>query len=332
MIGDGAYVGGRAAHAERSAGWTMNEVDARRRETLRRRALFVVLAIVVLAMPRTAEAQQAGKVWRIGFLGGGTATLFERQVEAVRLGLREQGYVEGRNIAIEFRWAEGRYDRLPALAAELVRLNVDVIITHGAPGTLALKQATSTVPIVMAVIGNAVEVGAVSSLARPGGNITGSSFLWEEITAKRVEIVKAALPRVSRVGVLVNPDNAAYKRVGLRSLEPLAQALDVKAQHLEVGRLDELDTAFSAAKTSTDAVVVSEEILVSTGDTPRRIADLAMKNRMPSVGFTDYAETGGLLGYGVNFFDLWRQSMSFVAKILKGAKPADSRARRTLQK
>jgi putative ABC transport system substrate-binding protein len=288
------------------------------------RRLFLLTALAgALTAPLAAEAQQAGKVWRIGFLGGATAARFDRQVEAARLGLREQGYVEGRNIVIEFRWAEGRYDRLPALAAELASLSVDVIITYGAPGTLALKQATSTVPIVMAVIGNAVEVGAVASLARPGGNITGFSFLWEELTAKRVDILKTALPRVSRVGVLVNASNAAYERTGLRSLEPLAQALNVKARPVMVGRLDELDAAFSAVKTEIDAVVVSEEILFSTGEAPRRIADLAMKSRMPSIGFTEYAEPGGLLGYGVNFLELWRQSMTFVAKILKGVKPAD---------
>jgi putative tryptophan/tyrosine transport system substrate-binding protein len=288
-----------------------------------RRAFFGMVAVVALAMPLAAEAQQTGKTWRIGFLGGGTAALFERNIEAIRLGLREHGYVEGRNITIEFRWAEGRYDRLPTLAAELVRLNVDVIITHGGPGTLALKHATSTVPIVMAAIGNAVEVGAVASLARPGGNITGASFFWEEIMAKRVDILKQALPRLARVGVLVNPESITYKLIGLRSLESLAQALNVKAQPLEVRRLDELDAALTLAKTQTDAVVVSEEILFYTGGTPRRIADLAIRSRMPSVGFTEYAEPGGLIGYGVDFFDLWRRSMTFVDKILRGANPAD---------
>jgi putative tryptophan/tyrosine transport system substrate-binding protein len=159
------------------------------------RRTFIVTAAGLLAAPLVGETQPpAGKVWRIGFLGGGTPTAFERQIEAIRLGLREHGYVEGKNITIEYRWAEGRYERLPSLAAELVRLNVAVIITHGGPGTLALKQATSTIPIVMAAIGNAVEVGAVASLARPGGNITGSSFLWEEVNAKRVDILKAGIP------------------------------------------------------------------------------------------------------------------------------------------
>ena len=187
-------------------------------------------------------------MWRIGFLGGQNAALFERQLEAIRLGLREHGYLEGRNITIDFRWAEGHYDRLPALAAELVGLKLDVIITHGGPGTLALKQATSTIPIVMAAIGNAVEVGAVASLARPGGNITGSSFLWEEVNAKRVDILRASMPNLRRVGVLVNPDSITYKLIGLRSLEPLTQPLNIKIDPLEVRRLDELDAALTVAK------------------------------------------------------------------------------------
>jgi putative ABC transport system substrate-binding protein len=288
----------------------------------RRRFLLTLLG-GALAAPLSTEAQQVGKVWRIGFLGAGRATSFERYIEAMRLGLREHGYVEGKSIMIEFRWAENRYERLATLAAELVRLNVDVIITHGGSGTLALKHATPTIPIVMAAIGNAVEVGAVASLARPGGNITGSSFLWEEVNAKRVDILKAAIPSLSRVGVLMNPDNMTARLIGLRSLEPLVQALKVKAQSLEVRRLEELDAAFTVAKTQTDAVVVTDEQAFSAGDAPRRIADLAMRSRVPSVGFKEYAEAGGLLGYGVDFFDLWRRSMTHVDKILRGAKPAD---------
>ena len=160
-----------------------------------RRTFIGSLAGGLLATPFAAEAQKAGKARRIGFLGVGTAARFEPQIGAIRLGLRDHGYVDGKNVTIEFRWAEGRYDRLPALAAELVGLNLDVIITHRGPGTLALKQATSTLPIVMAAIGNAVEVGAVVSLARPGGNITGSSFLWEEVNAKRVDLLKGGDPQ-----------------------------------------------------------------------------------------------------------------------------------------
>jgi putative ABC transport system substrate-binding protein len=209
------------------------------------------------------------------------------------------------------------------LAAELVSLNPGIIITSGTPCTLALKQATSTVPIVVAAIGNAVEAGAVASLARPGGNITGSTFLWEELTNKRVDILKAAVPRLRRVGLLHNPANTAYAPLMSRTIERLAQTLNVTAQPLQVRRLDELDAAFAGAKRIIDAVVVNEEGLFFGGGVPKRIADLAMQERLPSVGFTEYADPGGLMGYGVSFSDLLRRSMSFVDKILNGAKPAE---------
>ena len=164
--------------------------------------LAVVLAIS-LTLALAADAQQAGKVWRIGFLGSGTPTAWGRfGLEAIRLGLKDHGYVEGQNIRIEYRWAEDRYDRIPELAAELVRLNPDVIITYGTPSSLALKRATSAIPIVMCIIGNPVENAAVASLARPGGNITGSSFFSDEVTAKRLDILKTAHPALVRVGFL----------------------------------------------------------------------------------------------------------------------------------
>jgi putative ABC transport system substrate-binding protein len=284
--------------------------------------LAVVLTLSLALAPLAVEAQrQAGKVYRIGFLGVTTAALYERQIEELSLGLREHGYVEGRNVTIEFRWAEGRYDRLSGLAAELVRLNPDVIITHGGPGTLALKQTTSTIPIVMAIIGNPVEVGAVASLAHPGGNITGSSFLFQEVNAKRVDLLKAALPDLVRVGILVNPENVTMKFIGLRAEEQMAQALNVTVQRLEVRRLEDLDAAFKIAKTQTGAVVVSDEALFA--GVPKHIADLAVRNRVPSIGFTTFAEAGGLIGYGVDWFDIWRRAAIYVDKILKGAKPAD---------
>jgi putative ABC transport system substrate-binding protein len=279
-----------------------------------------MLGAAMLATPVVAEAQ--AKVWRIGFLGVANAAAFAPLIEAIWLGLRDHGYVEGRNVTIEFRWAEGRYDRLPALAAELVRLNPDVIITHGRPGTLALKQATSTIPIVMAAIGNPVEGGVVASLARPGGNITGSAFLSDEVTAKRLDILKAALPGLARVGLLSNPDNAGSTGTW-RAFEHTAQSLNVKVQRLEMRQLDSLDAAITAAKTQVDAFVVPDEQLFSSGGAPARIADLAIRNRLPSIGFTGYAESAGLIDYGVNFPALWRGSMTYVDKILKGAKPAD---------
>jgi putative ABC transport system substrate-binding protein len=287
-----------------------------------RRTFIGSLAGGLLAAPLAAEAQPANRVWRIGFLGAASAARFKPFLEAVRLGLRDHGYVEGKNIAIEYRWAEGRYDRLPELAAELVRLNPDAIITHGTPGTLALKRATTTIPIVMAIIGNPVENGAVSSLARPGGNITGSSFFSDEVTAKRLEILKAAQPALVRVGVLVNSQNVAGPGT-TRALESMAQALNVQAQLFDVRNPDGLDTALTAARAQNDGVVVSDEQVITTGDAPRRIADFALKNRLPSIGPANYAPVGGLVGYGVDSADVVRRSMAFVDKILKGAKPAD---------
>ncbi len=287
-----------------------------------RRAFISGVAAGLLAAPLAAEAQPAGKVWRLGFLGVADPARFASGVEAVRLGLRDHGYVEGRNITIEFQWAEGRYDRLPELAAELVRLGVDVIITYGTPGTLALKRATSTIPIVMAIIGNPVENGAVASLARPGGNITGSSFFSDEVGAKRLDILKTAQPALVRVGVLTNFHNIASDS-SKRKMDLLAQTLNVQAQHLDVRRPDELDAALMVAKTQSQGIVLTDEQTISVGDSPRRIADFALRNRLPSIGPAQYPQVGGLMGYGVDWTDVVRRSMAFVDKILKGAKPAD---------
>jgi putative ABC transport system substrate-binding protein len=287
----------------------------------RRRFLLTSLA-GALAAPLAVEAQLAGKVWRIGFLGAATLARFDRFIEAVRLGLRDYGYVEGKNVAIEFRWAEGRYDRLPELAAELVGLNVDVVITHGAPGTLALKRATSTIPIVMAIIGNPVENGAVASLARPGGNITGSSFFSDEVTAKRLDILKTAFSSLVRMGVQTTPQNVGWPGTR-RALDSMAQALNVQVQHLGVRSPDELDATLALAKAQSNGLVVSDEQVISVGDSPRRIAGFALSNRLPSIGPIDYPQAGGLIGYGVDVLHIVRRSMVFVDKILKGAKPAD---------
>src|SRR5512145_2591694 len=201
---------------------------------MERRTFIGVIAGSLLAAPLAAEAQGAGKVWRIGFLGSGTPTGWGGPgIEAIRLGLRDHGYAEGRNIRIEYRWAEDRYDRIPELAAEIVRLNPDVIITYGTPSTLALKRATSAIPIVMAIIGNPVEIGAVASLARPAGNITGSSFFSDEVTAKRLDILKTAHPALVRAGVLSSSRNIAMLG-GQRAMASIAQSLNVQLQILDV--------------------------------------------------------------------------------------------------
>jgi putative ABC transport system substrate-binding protein len=283
--------------------------------------LLVALACSLLAAPLTAKAQQPAKIYRIGLLGAISPSAYAPFIEAFRQGLRDLGYVEGKNIVIDSRWAEGRYERLPDLAAELVRLKVDVIVTHGPPASRAAKEATTTTPIVMALVGDAVATGLVASLARPGGNITGSSFFLPELSAKRLELLKEAIPGVTRVAVFVNPGNPTFPPA-LKAMELTAGSSGVELQQVKVRAANEIEGAFAAmAKRRAHALVVIEDALFSAH--ARRIAELATKSRLPTMGFTEYAEAGGLMSYGVNRSDLWRRAAVFVDKILKGAKPAD---------
>jgi ABC-type uncharacterized transport system substrate-binding protein len=287
---------------------------------IRRREFITLLGGAAAAWPLAAQAQQAGRTYRIGFLGGADPIGYAAQLEALRLGLQDHGYVIGRNVEIEYRWAEGSYERLPALASELVALNVDLIITQGTPAAVAAKQATTTIPIVMAVVGNPIETGIVTGLARPGGNITGSSFFHPELNGKRLELMKTLSPGLARAGALVHPDNTAMAAV-LRAMEEMARALNITLQRVEVRALEELDGAFALAKTQVEALIVVDEglFIANAG----RIAQLAIKSGLPSIGFREYCEAGGLAAYGVNFPHIWRRSMALVDKILKGAKPAD---------
>jgi len=283
-------------------------------------AIFVV-ALGMLVVVLSAEAQRMGRVYRIGFLGATSPSGYALQVEAFRAGLRELGYVQGKNIVIEFRWAEGRYARLPELAAELVRLKPDVLVTHAIAGTRAAKRATATIPIVMGVAGDAVATGLVEGLARPGGNVTGSSFFFPELNAKRLEVLKEALPRLSRVGVLLNPDNPANVAM-LRAMEETAQSVKVQLQAVEVRSPADFEGAFATImKGRTGALAVCDDALLIAE--AARIAGLARMNRLPTIGFIEYAKAGGLLAFGVDFPELWRRAAGFVDKILKGAKPAD---------
>ena len=290
--------------------------------------MLVLIVLVTLLMPLAAtasaqeyKAQPAGKVYRIGFLGSTSPSGYASQMEAFRGGLRDLGYVEGQNLVIEFRWAQGKYERLPELATELVRLKPDVLVTHGVPGTLAAKRATDTIPIVIGVIGEAIAIGAVEGLARPGGNITGSSFFVPELNAKRLEVLKEALPRVSRVGVLLKRDNPVNATV-LRVMEQTAQALKIQLQSVEVRDPADLENAVATlVKERAGAIAVQDDamLLAQAG----RIADLARKHQLPTIGFVEYARAGGLLAFGVNFPDLWRRAAGFVDKIFRGARPAD---------
>ena len=300
----------------------INNVQMRRPS--RKAALASILfAGAVLAFAVVAEAQQPKKVPQIGFLlsPSPSASGFVDRIEAFRQALRERGYIEGQNIAIEYRWAEGRYERLPILAAELVSLKVDILLTQATPGTRAAKQATTTIPIVMVVSGDAIATGLVSSLARPGGNITGTTYFAPELAAKRLELLKEAVPRIRRVAVLINPDNPINASVQ-QAVETTAKLLKVELQQVEIRGPSEFDGAFSAmANKRVDALSVIEDPMLIANVRP--IADLVTKKRLPSIAFGEFAEAGGLMAYGVNFLNIYRRAAFFVDKILKGTKPAD---------
>jgi putative ABC transport system substrate-binding protein len=286
-----------------------------------RRKLVIALGASSLALPFGSFAQQPAKIYRIGFLGAGSVSGSAKRVDALRASLRNLGYMEGTNIVIEFRWAEGKYDRLPDLAIELVRLKIDVLVTYSTPGTQAAKRATTTIPIVMVTSGDAVAAGLVASLARPGGNVTGSTFFNPDLMAKRLELLKEAMPRITRVAVLLNPDNDSMKPI-LQAMEIAARLLKLDLQQFEVRGPGEFESVFSAmAKRRISALAVPEDGMFN--DNPRAIADLAAKQRLPSIGFGEFAEAGGLIGYGVNFLELYRRAAYFVDKLLKGAKPDD---------
>jgi len=281
------------------------------------------LALVLLALtwPLATEAQQAGTVPRIGFLGQTSPSVQAPGVEALLAGLRDFGYVEGKNIVIEFRWAEGKYDRLPALAAELVRRKVDVLVTGGTAGVRAAMQATTAIPIVMTSSGDAIAAGLVASLARPGGNVTGSTFFVPELMAKRLELLREVMPRTRRAAVLVNPDDPSNVPV-LKAIEMTAASLGIELHKFEARRPDEFENVFSAmARIRVDGVVVQEDTFLTAH--ARAIADRATRKRLLSAGSTRFAEAGGQIGYGPNGPALARRAAYFVDRILKGARPGD---------
>ena len=288
---------------------------------MERRAFVAVTAASLLVAPLTSIGQQSGKMFRIGFLGAASATGYATRVEAFRAGLRDLGYVEGENISIEFRWAEGRYDLLPELAMELVRLNPDVIVTHAIPPTVAAKRATTTIPIVMTNVGDAVSLGIVTNLARPGGNITGDTFFIPELAAKRLEILKDVVPTVRRVAVLVNPENPLIA-LALQTMAAPAKLLGLSLRQFDARESGELENAFVAMSNErVDALAVIEDAKFIVNW--KKIADLATKHRLPSISFPEFASAGGLIGYGADHLVLYRRAAVFVDKILRGAKPAD---------
>jgi len=289
-----------------------------------RRVFIGTMAGGLIAAPLATETHPAGKVPRIGFLVAASTSdsAYARLIEAFRQGLRDLGHVEGRNIVIEYRYAGEKYERLPALAAELVRLRVDVIVSHGTPGPLAAKQATSAIPIVMTSAGHPVASGLVSSLARPGGNVTGLSLMVPELGGKRLQLLKEIIPGLSRVAVLWNAANP-YASLVVRETEATATTLGVQLQSLVVRGPDDFAGALAAATTGrAGALTVAEDPLTITKRT--QIVDFAAKSRLPAIyGVKEFVDAGGLMSYGVNLADLWRRAATYVDKILKGAKPAD---------
>src|SRR5215831_4920507 len=279
-------------------------------------------AVSCASWPLAARAQPQAKLARIGYLGLVSASWHAPRVAAFRAGLRSLGYVEGKDIAIEFRWAEGQYDHLPALAAELVRLNVDVIVTHAAPGAFAAKRATSTIPIVITAIADLLALGLVESLAHPGGNLTGLSFFNAELTGKRLELLKELVPSLAKAAVLLNANNPAGTQLMLDVLQPTAKALQVELLPAEVRGPGDLERVFAAmADQQIGAAVLHEDPMLNANS--KGIVDIVARHRLPTCGFPEFVAAGGLMAYGISFPEMDRRAAVFVDKILKGAKPAD---------
>jgi putative ABC transport system substrate-binding protein len=282
------------------------------------------LAVISTGACASALAQQPAKVWRVGFLGltASRAPVSIARVEALRAGLRELGYIEGKNIAMEFRWADGDYERLPGLAEELVRAKVDVLVSYSTPGAMAAKNATRTIPIVLASVGDPVATGVVSSLARPGGNITGLSMFTPDEMAKRLELLKDAFPQIRRIAVLLNPANPLGSSVTERAVEQAARKLNLEAQIVQVRAVGDFENAFAAMVDKRAQGVVIFEDPMFTAEA-RKLAALALRHRLPAIGQVVFAEAGGLIGNGTNQLDMFRRSAVLIDQIFKGAKPGD---------
>ena len=290
---------------------------------MRNAILLAAALILILADARLADAQQPKNPARIGFLAVATRTGYQHLTEPFLQGLRELGYVEGQNISIEYRWADGNFERLPALAAELVGLKVDVIVATVTQASLAAKNATRTIPIVMVAVANPVDSGLIASLARPEANITGTSVMNDEIVGKQLELLKEILPKISRVAAMWNPANPVFQKLQLRAVEATARTLNVSLQKVEARNQDEIERAFKAiAKEGTRALHVFPDPVFTTHR--GLIADLALKLRLPAIsGTKEYADAGLLMSYGPSFPESYRRAAIYVDKILKGAKPGD---------
>ena len=287
---------------------------------MRKKFIGLALSAMLFALCFSAQAQQpAGKVPRIGFLSTAALSSLSSRLDAFRRGLQELSYVEGKNIIIEYRSAEGNVDRLPELAAELVRLKVDCIVTAGENPTRAAKQATSTIPIITTTVGDPVGLGFVASLARPGGNITGLSTVSPDLSGKRMELLKETIPKLSRIAFF--DDTRSFERN--KEIEVAARSFKVQLISLEVRSLDELETAFrSSVKSRADAFMVGASGFFNTHQT--RLVDLAAKHRLPGMYIEqEFVVAGGLMTYATSIPDLYRRAVTYVDKILKGTKPGD---------
>ena len=284
--------------------------------------LATAVVVLLLVGPPGSQAQSAGKIYRIGILETVAASLNAANLQAFHQGLALLGYVEGQNLAIDYRSADTRAERFPELAAELVRLRVDLIVTRGTPATIAAKKATGTIPIVMATSGDPVGTGLVPSLANHGGNVTGLSSLTPEMAGKRLELLRAALPTLSRVAILWNPSNPAATNAW-REAQAAAGSLGIMQSSLEVRKSEDIGPAFEAArKQRADVMVVVQDALVQNHR--RQIIELAKRHRLPDIyASREFVEAGGLMSYGPSYPDLYRRAAIYVDKILKGARPRD---------
>ena len=285
-------------------------------------AILVLLVGLTLVSVPLAEAQQPTKVPRIGFLGAASASALTGQLDAFRQGLRELGYIEEKNIVVEYRYADGKVDRVAKLATELVDLKVDVIVTYQTPSVLALKKASATIPIVFVMLSFPIENGIVASFARPGGNATGLTVLSEELNGKRLELLKEAAPNVTRIGVLSNLANPTQP-LEWKEIQAAAQGLGLKLQSLGVRSAKDFDSVFKAAlEKHTQALINLPEALLV--EQLNRIVEFAAKNKLPAMySSPEFVQAGGLMSYSPIITDLWRRAATYVDKILKGAKPGD---------
>jgi putative ABC transport system substrate-binding protein len=282
--------------------------------------LALALAALIAALP--AAAEEPGKVYRVGFIGNSTAALESNLVQPFREGLRELGYVEGRDLVIEYRWAEGDYGRLPALVADLIARKVDVLVTAGTPAALAVKRATTTIPLVMVAVGDPVGTGLVASLARPGGNLTGLVSIAPDLEGKRLELLREVAPKLSVVSVLMNPANP-FHALSEKQVRAAAGVLHIRAHVVRVRTASELDQAFEAIlrERSGGLIMLADRVFLHNR---ARIADFATRNRLPGVyAYSELVVAGGLLSFGPSYPGMHRRAAYFVDKILKGARPAD---------